>query len=84
MPDVLALRAVLDGEHAAIRDRVRAFLTRPELAPVVEIARDDYREQVLEQTRMLAVEGGTSLGFPSQYGGGDDIGGSIVALETLA
>jgi acyl-CoA oxidase len=84
MPDVLALRAVLDGDHAAIRDRVRAFLTLPELEPVVEIARGDYRELVLKQAKMLAAEGGTSLGFPSQYGGGDDIGGSLVALETLA
>lgn len=84
MPDVLALRAVLDGEHAAIRDRVRAFLTRPELAPVIELSRDEYREQVLTQARMLAQEGGTSLGFPVEYGGGADIGGSIVALETLA
>ncbi len=79
-----ALQAVLDGEHAAVRERVRAFLTRPELAPVVEIARDEYRERVLEQAKLLAAEGGTSLGFPSEYGGGDDIGGSLVALETLA
>ncbi len=84
MPDVLALRAVLDGEHAEVRDRVRSFLERPELAPVVEIAREDYREQVLAQAKLLAQEGGTSLGFPAEYGGGDDIGGSLVALETLA
>jgi acyl-CoA oxidase len=84
MPDVPALQAVLDGEHAAVRDRVRAFLARPELAPVIEIARPDYRDLIFKQARMLAEEGGTSLGFPSEYGGGDNIGGSIVALETLA
>ena len=85
MPDVPALRAVLDGEHTAVRDRVRAFLTRPDLAPVVEIAREDYREQVHRPgARCSPPRAATSLGFPSEYGGGDDIGGAIAAFETLA
>lgn len=84
MTDVPALRTVLDGEHAAVRDRVRAFLTRPELEPPFDVAREDHRAWVTDQTRGLAEEGATSLGFPAQYGGGDDIGGSLVALETLA
>jgi len=84
MPDVMALRALLDGEHAEVRNRVRAYLSRPELAPVTEISRPEHRARVAEQVRMLAQEGATSLGFPARYGGGEDIAGSLVTLETVA
>src|SRR4051794_7473526 len=84
MTDVLALRAVVDGEHAAVRDRVRACLIRPEFLPVDELARPEHRARITAQVRTLGQEGATSLGFPSEYGGGDDVAGSLVALETVA
>jgi len=84
-PTAAALRAVLDGEHAAIRRRVRIILSRPEFAPVVEgLPRAEYRERVLAQARLLAAEGVVALGHPEEFGGGGNVGGGAAAFETLA
>ncbi|HYF28670.1 MAG TPA: hypothetical protein VD931_23215, partial [Baekduia sp.] len=47
--DVAALQALLDGEHADVRRKVREQLTRPEFTSVVGtgIGRDEYRQAVL-------------------------------------
>src|SRR4051795_10943508 len=82
-PSAEALRHFLDGEHRWIRERVRQVLSRPEFAPVSGITRDEHREVVLEWMRALAEEGGTKLGFPVEYGGEGNVGGSIAAFETL-
>jgi acyl-CoA oxidase len=75
----------LDGPHAEIRAAGRELLARPELAPVdPEIDSDEYRSQVYEWAKLLAAEGQTTIGFPTEFGGGGDIGGSIAAFETLA
>ena len=45
--------------------------------------RDEFRERVLELVKLMAETGATGLGFPTEYGGGGDIGASIAAFETL-
>jgi len=80
-----AIRVLLDGEHRAIRDEVRAGLAdaayeRPIPAP----PDDEYRELVLEWARELAADGRAGLGYPQEFGGQDNVGGSIAAFETLA
>ncbi len=82
-PDPDALRRFLDGEHREVRERVRELISRPEFAPPHDVTRDEYREIVLKRMRRLAEEGGTSLGFPIQYGGMGNIGASISGFETL-
>ena len=83
--DPAALQALLDGERAEVRGRVREALRRPELAlPEDELARGDHRARVLDQIRLLASEGHTTLGLPAEYGGGGNVGDSIAAFETLA
>jgi acyl-CoA oxidase len=79
-----ALRQLLDGEHAATRDRVREWLSRPGNEPVVDMPREDHRARVLAWAKNLADEGGTAIGFPVEYGGEGDVGRSIAAFETLA
>jgi acyl-CoA oxidase len=83
-PDRQALRTLLDGEHAGIRDRVREWLSRPGNAPAVDLPREEHREQVLAWARDLAGEGGTAIGFPVEYGGEGAVGRSIASFETLA
>ena len=39
---------------------------------------------MLDWARTLAREGQPSLGFPKEFGGRDDVGGSIAAFETIA
>ncbi|WP_329126899.1 acyl-CoA dehydrogenase family protein [Streptomyces sp. NBC_01465] len=84
--DVPALRAVLDGEYAQIRDLVRTNLAAH--ASVLDAAEqlgiDEFREHVRELVVELAATGQTGMGFPKEYGGGGDIGASIAAFETLA
>ncbi|MFE5239536.1 MULTISPECIES: acyl-CoA dehydrogenase family protein [unclassified Streptomyces] len=84
--DVRALTEVLDGEYAGIRDLVRSNLVRyaSVLEEADELGFDAFRERVRELVVKMAATGQTGMGFPSEYGGGGDIGASIAAFETLA
>ena len=82
--DVETLRIFLDGRYREIREQAREGLERPEFAPVVGLAKEEYRELVLDWTKTLAATGETSLGYPVEYGGRDDPGASVAAFETLA
>jgi len=81
-----SLRAHLDGEHSEIRDRVRATLADNAglLDDPSEMSYHEHRERVLEMLRAMASSGDTGLGFPTEFGGGGDVGASIAAFETLA
>jgi acyl-CoA oxidase len=81
--DTETLRRFLDGEHREIRERVREIISKPEFAPPRDVSREEHRELVMQRMRRLAEEGGTSLGFPIQYGGMGNIGASIAGFETL-
>ncbi|MFC6153958.1 acyl-CoA dehydrogenase [Nocardioides yefusunii] len=85
-PDVASLTALLDGEYAAVRQRVREVL--PEhadlLAEAETLPKEAFRERVKETVLDLTADGHTVLGLPTAYGGGGDIGASIAAFETLA
>src|SRR4051794_25965196 len=78
------LRALLDGEYAEIRDRVRRWQSRPGNEPVVDLPMEDHREQVLAWARELSSEGETGRGFPIAYGGEGDVGGSVASFGALA
>ncbi|MFE9852966.1 acyl-CoA dehydrogenase [Streptomyces sp. NPDC005576] len=84
--DVPALTEVLDGEYAEIRDLVRTNLVNHAsvLEDAEELGVDAFRERVREVVVEMAATGQTGMGFPSEYGGGGDLGGSIAAFETLA
>jgi acyl-CoA oxidase len=81
--DAELLRRFLDGEHREIRERVREIISRPEFAPPRDVSRAEHRELVLERMRALAAAGGTSLGFPIEYGGMGNVGGAVAGFETL-
>jgi len=84
--DVPALTQLLDGTYADVRQLVRDNLG--EHASILEDAETmsipDFRERVLEVVRLMADTGQTGFGFPKEYGGGEDIGASVAAFETLA
>jgi acyl-CoA oxidase len=82
-PDPDALLRFLDGERHDIRERVRESMRDPDFAPVWGLERDEYRDRVMEWMRQMAAEGHTKLGFPKEYGGSDDVGGSVTGFETL-
>jgi len=86
--DAVRLEAWMAGRHAKQRARVFGLLQRPELRPhgdgSVEVPSSQYRERTLAAVQLLADEGIGALGFPVEYGGSGDPGGSVAAFETLA
>jgi len=84
--DVAALRRLLDGRYAEVRELVRTNLA--EYASVLEdaetLSTDDFRDRVRDLVVTMASTGQTGMGFPEEYGGGGDIGASVAAFETLA
>ncbi|MDT9594693.1 acyl-CoA dehydrogenase [Nocardioides zeae] len=85
-PDPVALQAILDGRYAEVRDLVRRNLVEHAglLDEVDDLDRDTYRDRVLEVVQKVAATGQTGFGFPTEHGGGGDIGASVAAFETLA
>jgi acyl-CoA oxidase len=82
--DLRALRILLDGEHAEIRNRCRAWLSEPENAPRPDLPLQEHRAQVLAWAKELADAGETARGFPEEFGGRGQVGGAIAGFETLA
>ncbi|GAB2971748.1 acyl-CoA dehydrogenase family protein [Nocardioides montaniterrae] len=84
--DVAALSEILDGEYAEVRALVREQL--PAYASVLTdaetMSRENFRERVLAVVLEMTATGATAYGFPKEYGGGEDIGASVAAFETLA
>lgn len=82
--DVEALRRHLDGAHRQIRDDVRRQFTLPEFQlPDPELPRAEYRQLVLDWARTLAERGETAIGYPREFGGEGNPGGSVVSFEML-
>lgn len=82
--DPQALRTFLDGRWAEARNDTRTELRNPLLRPSYGLGLEEARDRTLEQAKFLATTRGPLLGFPSKYGGENDVGGSVTAFETLA
>ncbi|HTZ44392.1 MAG TPA: acyl-CoA dehydrogenase [Jatrophihabitans sp.] len=78
------LRRLLDGRWAEQREVARKLSDRPLFAPTVGLTVDEQRQRTFDQLQSLCAEGVTGIGFPAEYGGGGDLGASIVAFEMLA
>jgi acyl-CoA oxidase len=73
-----------DADSLEARRRTREAMTGKGFGYVYGLPRDEYRDQVLTWLEQIAASGAGSLGFPSEYGGGDDPAGAIASFETLA
>jgi acyl-CoA oxidase len=84
--DVPALTALLDGPYAEIRRQVREQLVdhAQVLVDAEEMTRPEFRDRVRDVVVEMASTGQTGMGFPTEYGGGGDVGASLAAFETLA
>ncbi|GAB3566697.1 acyl-CoA dehydrogenase [Amycolatopsis endophytica] len=78
-----ALTAVLDGQWAPLRREIRAQFQDYSLDEPYDLSTEEYRAWVLERLRELAKSGWHRTGFAEEYGGGGDIGGSVVSFEML-
>jgi acyl-CoA oxidase len=82
--DPAKIRDVLDGRWAHVRRDARENLHDEDFAPVYGETLSEARERVTRVTRKLADSGRAVLGFPKEYGGEDDAGGSVTSVEMLA
>ena len=82
--EVDAMTALLDGEHADLRTRIRTLLQDPVFTYQSDLDTPAYREQVLHWCRLLAEQGLGALAYPEDYGGEDDMEQFITVFETLA
>ena len=82
--DPARIQEVLDGRWAHVRRDAREQLGSAEYAPVYGEHHTVARERITELSRKLAATGRVALGFPAEYGGSDDAGGSVTSIEMLA
>jgi acyl-CoA oxidase len=80
--DASGLQALLDGPHAALREDTRRRLAKLGLERADGLARDDYRDLVLEWVREVGGSGDGARSFPPEVGGQDDPGGRIATFQT--
>ncbi|MFD2092723.1 acyl-CoA dehydrogenase family protein [Blastococcus deserti] len=82
--DPKALRDVLDGRWAHVRRDARENLHDPDFLPVYGESVQSARDRVTRAAKKLAESGRVGSGFPKEYGGEDDAGGSVTSIEMLA
>ncbi|WP_222267680.1 acyl-CoA dehydrogenase family protein [Modestobacter marinus] len=82
--DPARLTEVLDGRWAHVRRAAREQLGDAAYAPVYGESMAEARARITRLTAQLATTGRVALGFPVEYGGDGDHGGSVVAVEMLA
>lgn len=82
--DPARITEVLDGRWAHIRRDARENLDDPDFLPVYGESMQEARERVTRAAKKLADSGRVGYGFPKQYGGADDMGGSVTSIEMLA
>ncbi|MFI9383628.1 acyl-CoA dehydrogenase [Kutzneria sp. NPDC052558] len=78
-----AITEILDGRWADLRRTVREQLAGVDYREASDLSTAEHRALVFDQLHALAKTDGPRLGFDREYGGGGDIGGSVVAFETL-
>ncbi|WP_051515637.1 acyl-CoA dehydrogenase [Candidatus Blastococcus massiliensis] len=82
--DPARITEVLDGRWAHIRRDARENLDDADFLPVYGESMQEARERVTRAAKKLADSGRVGYGFPKQYGGEDDMGGSVTSIEMLA
>src|ERR1700753_2791497 len=82
-PSVSELTTVLDGRWGDLRRRLRDHVAGLDVRDTTVLSTEEHRALVLDQLHELAKTEAPRLGFATEYGGGGDIGGSVVAFEML-
>ena len=82
--DPKVIQEVLDGRWARVRLDARENLHDPDFLPVYGESMQDARERVTRAAKKLADSGRVGFGFPKEYGGEEDAGGSVSSVEMLA
>ncbi len=86
VPDPLLLTEYLEAPYADVAAGVRSELAKHAeiLDHEIEEPREAFRQRVLDTLLLMTESKQTGIGFPTEYGGGGNIGASIAAFQTLA
>ncbi|RYD93349.1 MAG: acyl-CoA oxidase, partial [Sphingobacteriales bacterium] len=82
--DVENMAALLDGTKADVINKVRELIGSPEFELDIPTDTAEYREKVLEWSKILAKHGLGGYAYPKENGGKDDIEGYFAIMETLS
>lgn len=82
--DIKKLTKFLDGSQATIINKVKAIISLPEFALSTTTDVTEYREKVLEWSKLLAQHEMGGYAYPKEYGGKGDIEGYFSIMETLS
>ena len=82
--DHRAMARILDGDEAAMKERVFKVLADPRFQYPADPTVEEHRRLVTDWCQQLANAGLGSVGMPKTYGGGDDPAGYFTVMETLS
>ncbi|KIO51986.1 acyl-CoA dehydrogenase family protein [Flavobacterium hibernum] len=82
--DIQKITEILNGKQAAIINKVKAVISRPEFAYETSTDINVYRETVYNWCKILAEENLGNMAYPKQYGGGENIADYFAIMETLS
>ena len=77
------MQRLLDGEQAAIKNRVREIISQPSFRYYAGTDKEGLREKVMAGRRKSPVKASANLFLPKSVGGEDDIEAFMAAFETL-
>lgn len=82
--DIQKITEILNGKQAAIINKVKAVISRPEFAYETSTDINVYRQTVYNWCKILAEENLGNIAYPKQYGGGENIADYFAIMETLS
>jgi len=82
--DIQKITEILNGKQAAIINKVKAVISRPEFAYETSTDINVYRQTVYNWCKILAEENLGNMAYPKQYGGGENIADYFAIMETLS
>jgi acyl-CoA oxidase len=82
--DIQKITAILNGKEAAIINKVKSVISRPEFAYETSTDINVYRQTVYNWCKILAEENLGNMAYPKQYGGGENIADYFAIMETLS
>lgn len=82
--DLQKITAILNGKEAAIINKVKSVISRPEFAYETSTDINVYRQTVYNWCKILAEENLGNMAYPKQYGGGENIADYFAIMETLS
>ncbi|MBC3194759.1 acyl-CoA dehydrogenase family protein [Pseudonocardia sp. C8] len=79
-----ALRAVVDGRWAGVRQETREQLAATEMHTDPDLSSAEYRAHITDALKLLTSSGRPLSGFDPSVGGRGDVGGVVTAFAMLA